>query len=183
MKPRKKLLLASVAVLALGMSTTVNAETVTTKTVVSQKEMSNVKEINFSAFDVNNDGILSMAEVGEKLFYLFDTDGNEVIDNIEYNNKNVMTIIPMEKQTFTFVDYNNDGIADDKTYTYETFIQQSRLMRFDKNMDGLSPEEFIGDSFLKLDDDKSKAIELEEWKEGYLVSVRPPVAEQERYSQ
>lgn len=166
-------------------TTVIPAPTVTstTQTVVKPIDLPNMEKTNFSAFDINQDGILSMEEVGTKLFYIFDNDGNEVIDNIEYENKKVMTIIPMEKETFKFVDYNGDGAADDAHYDHATFYKTSGLMRFDKNMDGLSPHEFVDHSFIELDDNNSKAIELDEWKEAYIKYARPAVAEQERYGQ
>ncbi len=174
-------LLASAVFFMSVVGVTANADTVVEKTVVTQKELPDVEKIDFSAFDLNGDDILSMSEVGEKLFYTFDTDGNEVIDNIEFNHKQVMTIIPMEKRVFKFVDYDDDGRTDQSSYTYEEFIEQSMLMRFDENMDGLSPADFIKMSFLALDDDKSSVIELEEWKEEYLSTVLPH-NEPERYN-
>ena len=182
MKLSGKVLLASAACVALMSVAPANAETVTTKTVVHQKVVPDTDKVNFSAFDINHDGVLSMDEVGEKLFYVFDTDGNETIDNLEFDHRQVMTIIPMEKDTYTYVDWDNDGDVDESTYTYQTFFQQSGLMRFDNNMDGLSPAEFINEGFLALDDDKSTVIELDEWKEAYQHSMRPSAAEQERYN-
>ena len=182
MDRRNKFILAFASLWVFTVSAPAPAGTVTEKTIVTQKELSNVQKINFDAFDLNKDNILSMAEVGEKLFYIFDTDGNEVIDNVEFERKQVMTIIPMEKRTFIFSDYDDDGHAESSSYTYESFIQQSQLMRFDKDRDGLSPADFIGMSFLELDDDKSKAIELQEWKEEYIAKVFPSSAEQERYN-
>lgn len=177
-----KLLITSAGCALILGAASAHAETVTTKTIVHTKELDNAQKIDFSALDMNGDSILSMKEVGEKLFYIFDADGNEVIDNIEFDHKNVMTIIPMEKEIFTFVDWDNDGSTDQATYTYETFIDQSGLMRFDENHNGLSPADFMEMSFLELDDNKSKAIELDEWKEEYMVKVKPAAAEQERYN-
>ncbi|MCF8495705.1 MAG: hypothetical protein K9G62_03455 [Alphaproteobacteria bacterium] len=182
MKTHYRLFILSTAFMALGAAFPARAETVTTNTVVTQKDVPNVIKTDFMAFDLNKDNILSMTEVGQKLFYIFDTDGNEVIDNIEFDNKKVMTIIPMEKSTFTFIDRDDDGQAEHGAFSYETFIEKSGLMRFDKNMDGLSPSDFIGRSFLELDTNHSKAIELPEWKKVYIESVLPPVAEQERYN-
>src|SRR5262245_53334043 len=96
---KKKALLLTAAICAVSLPGVAWAETVTTKTTVEQRTVPNVKEVNFIAFDTNEDGIYTMKEVGEKLFYIFDTDGNEVIDNVEIDNKNVMTIIPMKKET------------------------------------------------------------------------------------
>ena len=177
-----KMLMATAGCAMLFTASPATADTVTTKTVVHQKDLPNVKKTNFSAFDLNLDGTLSMKEVGTKLFYIFDTDGNEVIDNIEFDHKQVMTIIPMEKDTYTYIDWDNDGDTDQATFTYETFFKESGLMRFDDNMDGLSAADFIEYSFLELDDDNSKVIELNEWKEAYEQSSSPPNAEQERYN-
>lgn len=184
MKLSKNLLLASVACAVCAMPAVASADTtVTTKTVVHQKEIPNTNKTNFSAFDLNNDGILSMKEVGTKLFYVFDTDGNEVIDNIEFDHRQVMTIIPMEKDTMRFIDWDSDGNTDAATFERETFFQQSGLMRFDKNVDGLSASEFITHTMLELDKDDSKVIELDEWKEGYKKRLTRDAADQENYQQ
>lgn len=176
-------LLTGVAAIAIVASAGIaTAETVHTKTYVKSQDVKHSDKIKFSDFDLNNDGMYSKSEVGEKLFYVFDLDGNEVIDNIEWDKRSMHTIIPMEKQTYKFVDYNNDGYTDLSTYTYETFYNESGLIRFDKNQDGLSAAEFIGTGFLELDDSGNKMIELEEWKEGYTAMTKPANAEQERYN-
>jgi Ca2+-binding EF-hand superfamily protein len=181
MKSYKTLLLATATV---GMiASAAFAETVNTKTVVQQQDIPGVNKINFMAFDLNGDGILSMREIGERLFELYDTDGNGSIDNIEVGRKAVMTIIPMEKMSATVVDIDDDGVADHKDMTYEKFIQQSHLARFDENKDGLTAAEFIGKGYEVLDDDQDKLISLEEWKEAYKESLHIPVNEPERYKQ
>ncbi|MCC7305678.1 MAG: hypothetical protein IT558_05400 [Alphaproteobacteria bacterium] len=159
------------------------AATVTTTTIVQQEDLPNTNKINFMAFDLNEDNVLSMREIGEKLFRLFDLDGNHSIDNIEFNKKGVMTIIPMEKTTFIQVDYNDDGSTDEAAVSYQDFIRDSHLMRFDENMDGLTPAEFIETGIEELDDDQDKLINLEEWKEAYMESLHLPVNEPERYKE
>jgi hypothetical protein len=181
MKKLGKLMLASAAFVALSTGAA-HAETVTTTTVVTPQAVPNMIQTDFAAFDLNGDNVLSMKEVGTKLFYIFDTDGNEIIDNIEINNRQVMTIIPMEKKTFTFVDLNNDGHAEASSYTSEAFIKDSRLARFDKNNDGLSAGEFVEKSFLELDTDNSKAVELDEWKKAYIASLSAPNADPDHYN-
>ena len=182
MRLSNKILLASAAFAVLWSIPPVSAETVTTKTVVHPKTIPDTDKVNFSAFDLNHDNILSMDEVGETLFYVFDTDGNETIDNIEFDHRQVITVIPMEKDTYTFVDWDNDGNVDKSSYTYDTFFQRSGLMRFDKNVNGLSASEFIDHGFLELDEDDSTVIELDEWKLAYEESMRPENAKQERYN-
>lgn len=162
-------------------------EIITTKTkqtMVNQIPVAGESmRINFDDFDRDGNGILSMSEVGEHLFYIFDTDGNQVIDNIEFNNKRIITVAPMEKRTLTMVDVESaTGSVVTKTYDYEKFYSESGLSRFDKEGDGLSPAKFIGTSFLKLDKDGSKAIELDEWKAGYEISRAPKAADQDNYN-
>jgi hypothetical protein len=127
--------------------------------------------INFMDFDLNKDGILSVNEVGEMLFKLYDTDGNEVIDNNEYERRAVVTVMPMEKNTVVSYDFDGDGKPDETKYTYETFTRDTLLTRFDKNKDGLSPHEFTGLYFLSADVNRDKAIDLKEWQGSYIASI------------
>lgn len=159
---------------------TVNAKTVTTKTYTTTETIPGATKVNFAAFDINNDGRYSMREVGNKLFYLFDTDGNEVIDNIEWNNKNVMTITPMEKETFTFVDYDDDGVTDSTSYEYDKFYSESGLIRFDEYKDGLSAHDFVSQPLGELDKNNNNMIELNEWKTAYFAHIKE--AESERFN-
>lgn len=147
-----------------------SAQTVAVETREETIEVEGVNQVQFSKFDVNGDGQYSMEEVGETLFYMFDTDGNEVIDNLEWDNKNVMTIIPIEREQFTYIDADSDGEAEMTSHTYESFYKESGLMAFDENKDGLSAEEFIAEGFEVLDTDQNKVISLEEWENVYLES-------------
>lgn len=196
---KKMMMVSAIALVGASFVSGARAETVETSTttvvkdvpatkyqsttVTQQKDIPGVTKINFSDFDVNHDGILSMQEVGKKLFYIFDTDGNEVIDNIEFNKSKVMTIIPMEAKTITLVDYDNDGVADQKSYTYEAFLDQSGLAIFDKDKDGLSASEFINTGFQKIDTNDNNTIEPQEWDEIYASTHLPEAAKQERYRQ
>src|SRR5688500_8591460 len=114
-------LLAAGAILT-GM-TPLYAATVVQDTYVRQQDVPGTKKVNFADFDRNHDGQLSRVEIGEELFFIFDTDGNEVIDNLEYTKAMVVTIIPMEKSEVFSVDFNDDGVADEETYNYEEFVQ------------------------------------------------------------
>lgn len=178
-------LLATALISMTALGTTMNAasaETVTTQTTVVQSDIPGVEKINFSQLDLNNDGILSRAEVARKLFYLFDGDGNEVIDNIEIKKNRVLTFIPLEKTQLTMIDFNDDGLVDKTHVSNEEFMKFSMLSRFDKDMDGLNAQDFIGKSFLELDTDNSKAVEAREWRDAYIKSVAPLVAKQYRYN-
>lgn len=160
----------------------VSAETVTKETIVTQTEIPATIKVNFSSLDLNQDGILSRSEVARKLFYIFDADGNEVIDNIEIKKNRVLTFIPLEKTELTMIDFDDDGKVDTATTTQEQFMEFSMLKRFDKDADGLSAEEFMSNTFLELDTDRSKVIEPAEWRAAYIADVAPLVAKQYRYN-
>ena len=81
-----------------------HATSVHTKTYANTVDQKNVHEIYFSKFDLNNDGLYGKSEVGERLFYAFDLDGNQVIDNIEWDKKTVLTVTPMEKQVYVKIE-------------------------------------------------------------------------------
>ena len=157
--------------------------TVTKTTETTPKMIAGTIPVDFTSMDLNSDGILSRREVGEKLFFLFDTDGNRVIDNIEIKKNQVITLVPFERKHLTMIDFNDDGIADVVDVEYQDFTHASMLNRFDKDSDGLSAEEFIGHSALELDTDKSGVVEYPEWKEAYAKSVSPLSAKQWRYQQ
>lgn len=160
-----------------------HAATVTKDTFITQKEQPGTIKVNFSDFDANKDGNLSRDEVGGKLFYIFDTDGNQVIDNIEYTKPMVVTIIPMQKKEITAVDFNDDGVPDTTSYNQEEFFEQSKLVRFDQNKNGLSAREFLDRPvYWSLDDNKDKTVAIDEWKRAYVASLSPSVVNPNRYN-
>lgn len=124
--------------------------------------------INFIQFDMNNDRILSINEIGVMLFKLYDTDGNQVIDNIEYERRAVVTVLPMEKNTVVSYDFDGDGLADKTQYTQETFSRETLLTRFDANKDGLSPHEFMDMHFNEADVNNDKVVDEKEWRGSYI---------------
>lgn len=127
--------------------------------------------INFLDFDVNKDTVLSLDEIGRMLFKLYDTDGNEVIDNNEYERRAVVTVMPMEKTTTVTYDFDGDGMTDKVVRSYDTFLRDTQLSRFDANKDGLSPHEFTGDAFLHTDINKDGTVELKEWQSSYIATL------------
>lgn len=178
----KKLLLAAVFSSAFLLSGLTQAA-VYEKTVITTPEVRpGINYIDFNRMDRNHDGILSRSEVGAELFYLFDRDGNEIIDNVEFDRVGVYTLTPLQKETVFKIDFDEDGMADVTEYNVENFLDRTRLSRFDTDNNGLSPREFIRSSFLKLDDNDSKAIELDEWEKAYTASILPKAAEQDRYN-
>lgn len=174
----------AVAVIALALAGGANAQnTVIEETYIQPKNIEGSKSIDFRMFDVNKDGFYSREEVGEHLFYMFDQDGNHTIDNHEWEKRVVYTIVPLEKETFRFIDHGSTGEIDEVDYDYEVFYEETGLSRFDKSGMGLSAKEFIGGkSFLQMDTNRSGVIELDEWKRAYEESTRPKVAEQWRYN-
>jgi hypothetical protein len=124
-------------------------------------------------YDLNGDGMLSRVEIGNKLFYQFDTDGNESLDNIEWNKNMTITMAPVEKITVTKMDVDGDGVDEQETVDVEVMMKATGLERFDNDGNGLSPREFTGKSVLQLDLDKSGLIEMREWRKAYMDMDAP----------
>jgi hypothetical protein len=141
------------------------------KTEEHSVTISGAHVINFMDFDLNKDGVLSRNEIGKMLFKLYDTDGNEIIDNKEYERRSIITVLPMQKDTMVSYDFDGDGKPDVTKYTYETFAQDTLLSRYDTNKDGLSPHEFTGLDFLAADVNHDHAIDLKEWQGSYISSI------------
>ena len=150
-----------------------NTTTIETTTIERQMVKPDAKMIDISEFDTNNSGTISIDEVGEKLFYLYDIDGNELIDNQEFDQPLIATVVPVERETITVVEVNGEGIATETSYQVSQFMAETRLAMFDKENDGLSPHEFIGEGFLKLDSNDDMGIDINEWKSAYIVDFEP----------
>jgi len=174
MKIKNQLFILSTALCTASLLTVLaDAETVTTKTTTEQTVPPGSSKINLADFDMNKNGILSTFEVGEMLFKLFDTDNNNVIDATEYENKAILTVVPMEKTTTITYDFDNDGIADRTQSTSETFSQNTQLARFSTNPNGLSPREFVDKPFAFVDMDSIGGVDRTEWKNAYIYKVAP----------
>lgn len=159
------------------------AGTVSELTVVTPEPVAGTTEsINLESFDLNKDGMLTRKEIGTRLFYLYDADGNEVIDNIEYGQPRMMTIVPMKQEKFLSVDLNDDGAVDVADYNQDRFIKETMLSRFDHNKDGLSAKEFLGTWFTRPDKDKSHVIEIDEWRQVYTEAMKGRINDQETYN-
>ncbi len=126
---------------------------------------------NLADFDINKDGVLSTPEVGEKLFAIYDADGNGMIDNIEYEKNVVVTVLPVEKTTTITYDFDGDGVAEQHEKVHETFLTYTQLARFDGNKDGLSAREFTGRGYLEADIDGDQKISKKEWQGTYIEGI------------
>lgn len=156
--------------------------TITKEQFVEPRMIAGARPLDFRYLDVNNDGILSRREVGQRLFYVFDTDGNGVLDNIEFQRSSIMTVIPLERTELTMIDLDDDGRADLTQVTTNEFMDRSMLARFDMDGRGVSPESFIHKSFYEVDTDRSGVVEFKEWREVYNRGRSPLNARQYRYN-
>lgn len=123
--------------------------------------------VNLDEYDINHDGVLSRRETGEMLFKLLDSDGNQIIDNIEFEKRNMMTVAPMEKETTVSYDFNGDGQPDRVERTAEVIEQQTMLTAFAKDGAGMSPKDLAGKEFLNMDVNRDGAIDIYEWRGAY----------------
>ncbi len=172
MRIMKKILLAGMALAVMGGAVQA-ASTVVTETRLTPNPKPNANIVDFRIFDTNGDGVLSAQEVGEKLFYTFDKDGNQLIDNIEFERPMVLTFAPMTRETIQYIDYNGDGRADKTTVSQEAFMQRTGLSQFSMDPAGLSAAGFIHQPMKQVDRDLSGQIDIREWKEAYFAELRP----------
>lgn len=158
------------------------AEKVIVREEVAPRDLPNSEAIDFMSFDLNGDGILSKDEVGEKLFKIFDRDGNEVIDNIEMKQPSLLTFTPMTKKTIEIIDYGDSAALQKRVVSEEEFLERTQLGKFDKDADGLSPLDFLGQRFNRVNVKRDSVIDLYEFKRAYAESVKPLHEEQFRYN-
>lgn len=141
---------------------------------IAPKDISDLKGIDFSEFDINKDGVFERDEVGEKLFTVFDRDKNGVIDNLEMKKVSLKIKTPMEKKTIAVIDYRIPGKEQATRVSQEEFLQESKLAKFDKEGDGLSPLDFLEMPFNQVNvNDHDSVIDLYEWKRAYAATVKP----------
>lgn len=151
------------------------ARKVTLKIDVAPENMPDGNTFSLEGLDLDKDGILTRDEVGEKLFRVFDRDGNLGIDNIEMEAPSLIVFSPMEKKRTVVIDYFAEDKPKKKIVTTEEFIQESGLGRFDKDADGLSPSDFLQMSFNEVNVKDDIIIDLYEWKRAYVNSLRRPI--------
>lgn len=159
------------------------AEEVTVRVEVAPvNKTSNRQVVNFDQFDLNKDGVLERDEVGEKLFRMFDRDGNQVIDNIEMVTPNIIVFSDMAKTKTETVKYHDPSKPAKQNVSTQDFMQASKLARFDKEKDGLSPLDFLDKTFYQVNVRDDGVIDLYEWKRAYAAYVRPAHLEQYNYN-
>ncbi|MEZ0226279.1 MAG: hypothetical protein ACAH83_17110 [Alphaproteobacteria bacterium] len=167
--------------------TTTTTETVTKSRVDwEKKEEPMVKPgthlLNLTEFDANKDGRLTRAEIGEKLFHIFDTDGNNLVDNVEYEKKLVATIVPV-KETEKIAFYSGDNVTPDKTITTsQDILKVTQLARFDKAGDGLSPHDFAAKDFAGADVDNDHFVKVEEWQGAYDAVINAENEDKQKFN-
>lgn len=131
----------------------------------------NTRVLSFKDLDADKDGVLSRDEVGMRLFKLYDTDGNQVIDNLEYKRKAIITVQPIERETKISYFVNGANVPAKTEVSQEDFLRETMLAHFDANKDGLSPKEFLQRDFLRCDVNRDKVIDAKEWLGAYNQAV------------
>lgn len=137
--------------------------------------------LDLDTFDTNGDGVITRREIGDKLFHIFDRDGNGLIDNLEYEKKLVATVVPTRKTTKITYIPGDDGVTDKTVITSEEFMKKTQLSRFDASGKGLSPHEFLGMTFEQVDVSRDRFIDINEWRGAYIASIDAKNRQKELY--
>ncbi len=151
-------------------------------------DLQNQTEIKIGDLDLNHDHFIKREEVAEYMFYYFDHDGNESLTNGEYGARRPVSVIPYEGTDITTIDLDNDGKDDGVAYSQESFLSKVMIGKYDPAAEGITAKQFIDTSFLRLNSNKSGAIELSEWNaiyedHGVIKPVRTTKAgKNERYN-
>lgn len=170
-----------------GAAAVAHAETVTTtrtQTTTERQMTTDNSHIDLARLERDNNGTIVLDDLARHLFYLYDTDGNELIDNQEFEARRIATIMPVERETITVVDtISSNGEPELMTHNYTHFMERTGLSRFETNADGLTAHEFLGDvSFLEADQNSDHGIGLEEWKAAYSADYQKPHDEGDAYN-
>jgi hypothetical protein len=158
------------------------AQEVTVSVEIEAKKQEGKQSIELDDLDLNKDGILAHNEVGERLFQIFDRDNNQLIDNIEMYRPSLIVFTHMEQKNIETISYHENNKAQKKTVTYQEFLKESKLSRFDKNKDGLSPLDFLEMTFNEVNIIDDAVINFYEWERAYAESVRPVHMENYNYN-
>ncbi len=152
-------------------------------------DLENQTEINIPALDLDNDGRIMREEAAKYLFFYLDHDGNEVLTKGEYHRERPITVLPYEAESVNFIDLNNDKQNDEGVYTTETFLQMVYVGEYDPSDEGIKAYNMMDLNFLRMDRDKSKGVELDEWQKHYLKfaakkpNIAPKAADNDFYAQ
>lgn len=122
-------------------------------------------------FDLNGDGSLMKEEVGDKLFKMYDRDGNGVVDNLEYARRALATVQPVERTTTVSYDVTGNGSIDKQETSQERFMRETQLSRFANNDKGLSAQELLDRTFRGADINDDHFISLKEWRGAYNAAI------------
>jgi hypothetical protein len=170
MERKVTVLLVPIALCALTLLPA-GAQSISVETTVAQPAPRQV--INLKNFDLDQNGMMSTAEVSEMLFRIYDTSLDGTLDNTEYAAKAALTVAPIENVTLISYDFNNDGIPERTDYEHTAFLQDTMLARFDAAGEGLSPEEFLSMGQAIADSDGDGKVDLGEWQNAYMAKLAP----------
>ena len=155
-------------------------------------DLENQTEIYIPDLDLDHDGRIHRTELAEYLFFYFDHDGNESLTKGEYRRERAFTLLPYEAEEIEFIDLDHDGKDDGLTYDMAAFLQ---TVMVDKEAAAIAIEDGQFDAehvidlyFSRLDINKNRAIDMDEWQDEYAKhgvikpKKRPKAANNNRYN-
>lgn len=151
-------------------------------------DLENQEEIDIPRLDLDNDGRILRTEAAEYLFFYLDHDGNEVLTKGEYHRERPITVLPYEAEAVPFIDLDNDKRHDEVVYETRTFLQTMYVDEYDAE-EGIKAYDMMDIVFGRIDTDKSRGVELDEWQKHFLKfakkkpNLAPKAANNDYYAQ
>jgi hypothetical protein len=139
----------------------------TTTTVVT-------RPVTFYYYDTSHHNIVANAELTEPVFKIWDTDGNDSIDNHEYYNNAMVMYEPVEYNKRTYQDIDMDGLPELTKEEYTIRLQKLPgypTLNTDKK-DGISVYEFTGFGFQAADLDDNNQVSYDELRKAFYGQAR-----------
>ena len=152
-------------------------------------DLENQVDIDMPTLDLNNDGRILREEVAEYMFFFLDRDGNESLTKGEYHRERPINVLPYESESVPFIDINGDKQHDDVVYDTASFLQTIYVDEYDTDDGAIKAYDMMDIVFGRIDTDKSRAVELDEWQKHFLKfakkrgNLAPKAANNDYYAQ
>tara|TARA_Y100001934_G_C12376985_1_gene789782 strand:- start:1599 stop:2117 length:519 start_codon:yes stop_codon:yes gene_type:complete len=124
--------------------------------------------ITIDAFDANQNKVVTLEEVGNVYFQMLDGDNNLSLTAIEFNNNFKINMVYEEPKGYKYSKENPSEQDEPEFYTYNQFLELSKLEKFEDAYNGLNGPALIDSIFEQIDTNRNAMISLPEWNAAFI---------------